>query len=201
MRQISVLESISLDGVMQAPGKQGEDDRGGFAHGGWAGPYADEVAGREMGAGFGQGELLFGRRTYDAFFDHWPKQTDGNPFTAVLDATTKHVVSRTSTEPLPWQNSVLLAGEAVDTVTALKATDGPDLLVIGSGDLVRTLLRHGLVDSMTLLIHPLVLGSGTKLFDGEFDLGRYRLVRSVPTTTGVIIAMYEADRDTEAAAA
>ena len=191
MRKVVVLENLTLDGVMQGPGRPDEDTRDGFAHGGWAGPYNDAVKGQAMGEGMSKGaDLLFGRRTYEDFFAVWPKRTD-NPFTPVLDAARKYVASRTLTEPLPWQNSVLLHGDAADAVARLKQDDGLDLLVMGSGVLAESLRRRGLVDEYILMIHPLVLGTGRRLF-GDGDMSSLTLVKSVPTTTGVIIATYRA---------
>jgi dihydrofolate reductase len=190
MRKLTLVESLSLDGVMQAPGRPDEDQRGGFPYGGWAAPYSDEVAGREMGKGMGKGELLLGRRTYEQFYDFWPKQTDNNPFTKVLNDTRKYVASRSLDGPLPWANSTLLDGDAGDAVAALKQQDGPDLAVLGSGDLAQTLMARDLVDTWTLLIHPLVLGTGMRLFrSGEH--APLKLLSTVPTTTGVVIATYE----------
>jgi len=191
MRRIVAVESVSLDGVMQAPGRPDEDTRGGFEYGGWAMPYQDEVMIQEMGKGFGTTDLLFGRRTYEGFFAFWPKQTDGNPFTEVLNATQKYVVSSTLTEPLPWENSTLLSGGAQRAVEELKQQPGKDLVVLGSGELVRDLLRHGLVDSFTLLIHPLALGTGRRLFAEGGPSSAWRFASSVPTTTGVVIANYD----------
>ena len=190
MRRLVVLESITLDGVMQAPGRQDEDTRGGFTHGGWAGPYNDPVLAREMGAGMSRGaDLLFGRRTYEDFYQVWHGRTD-NPFSPVLDGSTKYVASTTLKSPLVWPNSTLLEGNAMDAVARLKQTPGLDLLVMGSGVLVESLLYCNLVDQFLLLIHPLVLGTGRRLFD-DAGFTKLRLVRSVPTTTGVIIATYE----------
>ena len=190
MRKLSVTVSLSLDGVMQAPGRPDEDVRGGFARGGWANPYNDEVLGRRMAEGMSkETELLFGRRTYQDFYGVWPNRTD-NPFTEVLDRTRKYVASRTLVGPLPWRNSTLLSGDAAESVTELKRRPGPDLVVLGSGNLVQTLRRAGLVDEYFLLIHPLILGTGSRLFpDGSpADL---HLVESLTTTTGVIIASYQ----------
>ena len=120
-----------------------------------------------MGEGMAQGaDLLFGRRTYEDFFAVWPGRKD-NPFTAVLDNSRKYVASRTLREPLPWQNSTLLAGDAAESVARLKEQPGKDLVVLGSGDLLQTLMRHGLVDEYVLLIHPLVLGRGRRLFNDD----------------------------------
>lgn len=135
-----------------------------------------------------EGSLLFGRRTYEKFYAYWPHQTD-NPFTEVLNKTQKFVASRTLREPLPWQNSTLLEGDVAKAVAGLKESTGHDLTVLGSGDLLQTLIRNDLVDRYILLIHPLVLGSGRRMFpDGH--AATFRLVDSVTTTTGVIIATY-----------
>jgi dihydrofolate reductase len=191
MRTIVAVESVSLDGVMQAPGSADEDTRSGFEHGGWAFPYQDDVMLEEMGKGFGTTDLLFGRRTYEDFYGYWPKQTDGNPFTEVLNITQKYVTSTTLTEPLPWEHSTLLPGDAAAAVGALKEQPGKDLVILGSGELVRSLIDHGLVDGFTLLIHPIVLGSGRRLFAEPGRHAPARLTRSVTTTTGVMIATYE----------
>ncbi len=191
MARIVVTESVSLDGVMQGLGGPDEDTRGGFEHGGWGRPYADATAMEKMGEGMaGTTAMLFGRRTYEDFFAFWPKQTDGNPFTEVLDNTPKYVASRTLVEPLPWRNSTLLAGEAVDSVAELRETLDGDVVVLGSGVLVRSLAAAGLVDEYTLLIHPLVLGGGQRLFPDRGAFGELSLVDSVVTTTGVVIATY-----------
>jgi dihydrofolate reductase len=191
MRTVSVVENVTLDGVIQAPGRPDEDTRDGFPYGGWASPYMDQVAMEFMGRGFGsQSALLFGRRTYEDFAGYWPRQPD-NPFTPVLNAATKYVASRAA-PALAWTNSELLAGEAASTVAALKETGGPALTVLGSGELVRALVAAGLVDEFTLSIHPLVLGQGRQLFPSGLPRTGFTLVESVPTTTGVIIARYRA---------
>jgi len=191
MRKINVTNSVTLDGVMQAPGGKEEDTRNGFRYGGWAAPYHDEVKMRIMGRGMARrGALLFGRHTYEHFFKVWPGRTD-NPFTEVLDNTQKYVVSRTLKEPLPWKNSTLLAGDAEESVAALKNEPGPDLTILGSGEVVRSLVRRNLIDQFVLLIHPLILGAGQRMFDNDGTLARFTLAESVPTTTGVIIATYE----------
>lgn len=123
--KIVVFESVTLDGVMQAPGRQDEDLRGGFSHGGWATPYSDEVLGKVAGEGMAKsGALLFGRRTYEDFHGFWPNQSGDNPFTAVLNDTQKYVASRTLQEPLPWSHSTLLAGDAAESVARLKKDPG-----------------------------------------------------------------------------
>jgi dihydrofolate reductase len=189
MRRVAVTEHLTLDGVMQAPGRPDEDTRGGFEHGGWAVPNNDEVMGRVMGEGMAQGgSLLFGRRTYEDFYGFWPHQKD-NPYTEVLNNAEKFVASRTLTDPLPWNNSTLLKGDAAEAVKELKEQPGKDIGVLGSGELVQSLIRHQLVDEYLLLIHPLVLGSGRRLFP-EGVHSSLRLVDSVTTTTGVVIATY-----------
>jgi dihydrofolate reductase len=191
MRRVTVTEHVTLDGVMQAPGRPDEDTRGGFEHGGWAVPNNDEVMARVMGEGMARGgSLLFGRRTYEDFYGFWPHQKD-NPFTDVLNDVEKFVASRTLTEPLPWNNSTLLKGDAADAVKELKEQPGEDIGVLGSGELVQSLMRHQLVDEYLLMIHPLVLGSGRRLFP-EGVRSSLRLVDSVTTTTGVVVATYRA---------
>ena len=191
MRKLMVLEMVTLDGVMQAPGGRDEDPRGGFTHGGWSGPYNDPVKMQVMGEGMAKRtDMLFGRWTYEKFYNVWHGRTD-NPFTAVFERSQKYVVSRTLSGPLPWVNSTLLEGDAADAVARLKQEPGPDLLVMGSGVLAESLMRHGLVDEYQLLIHPLVLGSGRRLFTNGVPNSALKLVKSVPTTTGVIIATYQ----------
>ena len=190
MRRINVTNNITLDGVMQAPGAKGEDDRGGFPHGGWAIPYNDEVKAMEMGAGMAKpGDMLFGRRTYEQFFKAWGGRTD-NPFSPVLEKARKYVVSSTLKEPLPWANSILLRGDGAESVAALKKDGGGDCVILGSGELVRALLKRDLIDDMVLLIHPLTLGTGSRMFADQGALAKFDLVKSVPTTKGVIIATY-----------
>ena len=195
MRKIVVTESLSLDGVMQAPGRPDEDSRDGFAEGGWALPFRDAVMGQAMAEGMAEsGSLLFGRRTYEDFFRVWPGRKD-NPYTEVLNSTHKYVASRTlpAAEPLPWIHSTLLAGDAAETVARLKKEPGKDIVILGSGELVRSLMRHDLVDEYVLLIHPLVLGSGRRLFPDAGSLAALRLIQSTPTTKGVVIARYRRD--------
>ncbi|HET6728210.1 MAG TPA: dihydrofolate reductase family protein [Jiangellaceae bacterium] len=190
MSKIVVFNSLTLDGVMQAPGRPDEDRRGGFEHGGWAQPYMDAVMGEVAAQGMAEGgPILFGRRTYEDFFSYWPHQTD-NPFTEVLDNSQKYVASRTLHEPLPWQNSTLLKDDVRQAVAEVREQPGKDIVVLGSGDLLQSLIRHGLVDEYMLLIHPLVLGSGRRLFPDGGSFARLRLVDSMTTTTGVIIATY-----------
>jgi dihydrofolate reductase len=191
--KLVVFNSLTLDGVMQSPSGPDEDTRGGFEHGGWAAPYNDEVMGRVAAESMAtSGPLLFGRRTYEEFYSYWPHQTDGNPFTERLNSTQKYVVSTTLREPLPWQNSTLLTGDVPAAVRKLKEQPGKDLVLLGSGELLRTLIAHDLVDEYILQIHPLVLGTGRRTFpDGA--VSRLRLVDTLPTTTGVIIARYRTE--------
>jgi dihydrofolate reductase len=191
MRKVVVTNNLTLDGVMQAPGRPDEDVRGGFDRGGWALRYNDPVMGRVMGEGMAQaGALLLGRRTYEDFASVWPNRTD-NPFTEVLDNTQKYVASTTLAEPLPWKNSTLLKGDAADAVADLKQQPGPDLTILGSGELIQSLRRRNLIDEYVLLIHPLVLGSGRRLFPDGSPPADLRLASSVTTTTGVMIATYQ----------
>jgi len=182
--------SLSLDGVMQAPGRPDEDTRGGFERGGWAVPYFDPVMAADAAAGMAEmPDLLFGRRTYEDFYSVWPKRAN-NPFTDVLNRSRKFVASRTLEEPLPWSNSSLLRGEATATVAALKDRSAKDLVVLGSGVLLQALLQRGLVDELRLSIHPLLLGSGRRLFHDGGPYLLWSLVESKTTTTGVVIATY-----------
>ena len=154
MRKISAILNISMDGVIQAPGRADEDTRGGFDRGGWAVPYNDEVMAQRMGEGMSSsGAMLFGRRTYQDFHGYWPRQTD-NPFTPYLNQATKYVISSTLSEPLPWENSILLPGDAAASVAQVKSEPGPDLGIVGSAQLVRSLFAAELIDRYVLLIHP-----------------------------------------------
>jgi dihydrofolate reductase len=189
--RIVAFTSVTLDGVMQAPARPDEDTRGGFDHGGWAVPYSDEALAKASGPSMATARgLLLGRRTYEDFYKVWPNRTD-NPYTEILNNSPKYVASRSLKEPLPWQNSTLLEGDAVDAVAELRKQPGKDLVVLGSGDLIRSLLPHGLVDRFILLIHPLVLGSGQRLFDDGGALAKLSLVESTTTPKGVVVATYE----------
>lgn len=192
MGQIKVINNITLDGVMQAPGGADEDTRGGFTYGGWTAPYQDAIIAKKMGgmmAG-GNGSLLLGRRTYEQFYSFWPKQVN-NPFTEHLNKVRKYVASTTLKEPLPWQNSVLLNGDAANAVAKLKQQDDQNLTILGSGELIRSLMSRNLIDEFVLLIFPITLGTGRQLFPGG-AYARLRLVDSLVSTTGVIIATYQA---------
>jgi dihydrofolate reductase len=191
MRSISVTMFMTLDGVVQGLGRADEDTRGGFSHGGWGPQYNDDVMAQEMGKGMAAaGDLLFGRRTWQDFHAAWGHSTDGNPFTALMNGATKYVASRTLRSADEWENSVLLPGDAASSVAELKAQPGNDLSINGSASLVRRLHAAGLIDHYTLLIHPLTLGSGARLFEGPAPLTEFDLTGSVTTTKGVIIAHY-----------
>jgi dihydrofolate reductase len=191
MRSITVTMSVTLDGVVQGLGRSGEDTRGGFPHGGWGTRYQDDVMAREMGRDMSRpGDLLLGRRTWQDFTAAWSRRDDGNPFTTHLNAATKYVTSTTLDDTDAWENSILLRGEATETVASLKAQPGRDLSVIGSASLVRDLHAAGLVDRYTLLTHPLTLGGGARLF-GDGPITEFSLTGCVPTTKGVLIAHYE----------
>jgi dihydrofolate reductase len=188
MGKITVFTNLTLDGVMQAPGHPDEDTRGGFKRGGWAAPFG---AMAQAGDSFGyMGALLFGRRTYENFYSFWPNQKD-NPFTEVLNNLQKYVASTTLEEPLPWSNSTLLKGDAAETVAKLKEEEDKDLLIFGSGVLVQSLMRSNLVDRYILLIHPLVLGSGRRLFADEGAYAALNLRNTKTTDNGVVIVTYE----------
>jgi dihydrofolate reductase len=192
MRSVNVTMSVTLDGVVQGLGRPDEDTRGGFAHGGWGTRYQDEVMAREMGRGLDRpGDMLFGRRTWQDFVTAWAHRDDGNPFTTHMNAATKYVASTTLDDVTAWPGSILLRGDAAATVAGLKAQPGNDLSVIGSASLVRSLHAAGLVDRYTLLIHPLTLGSGARLFADGGPFTEFALTSSVTTTKGVVIACYE----------
>ncbi len=189
MRKLIVSTFMTLDGVMQAPGGPGEDDDGGFAHGGWSVNYWDEVMPEVMGEAMGVPfDLVLGRRTYDIFAAHWPNAPEEEG--KALNDATKYVASR-SRPALRWQNSQLIEGDAAEGVAALKEQDGPELQVHGSANLLQTLNHHGLVDAYRVWIFPLVLGAGKRLFDDGTVPAGLRLVDSKVSTTGVIMTTYE----------
>src|SRR5215471_18694020 len=159
MGKVIVFTNLTLDGVMQAPGRPDEDRRGGFEHGGWAVPYAAMAQAGESIANIGA--LLLGRRTYEDYYAFWPNQKD-DPISAMLDNLQKYVVSTTLSEPLPWVNSTLLSGDAAAPVARLKEELSKDLVIMGSGELIRSLMQSNLIDEYVLLIHPLVLGAGRR---------------------------------------
>jgi len=195
MRKVVVTEGLSLDGVMQAPGDPDEDRSGGFEHGGWQMPYFDETALAKVGESIAKtGAFLFGRRTYEIMARYWPNAPEDNMFAEALNGLPKYVASTTLQEPLSWQNSTLLQEEVADSVAALKEEPGGDIVVLGSGQLARSLLQHDLVDGYALSIHPLLLGTGKRLFDGDGQRVPLRLTDSWTTSTGVIWATYQLDR-------
>jgi len=194
MRKLTVSEFVSLDGVMQAPGGADEDTEDGFQHGGWQMAYFDDVAGERIGASMIQtGAFLFGRKTYEIFASYWPTQPDDNPFAKILNGLPKYVASTTLAEPLAWQNSTLLQGDVAKAVAELKEGEGGNIVVLGSGGLVQTLYENDLVDEYALMIHPIVLGSGKKLFR-EVPRKPLKLADSVTTSTGVVMATYVPER-------
>ena len=194
MRKLTVSEFVSLDGVMQAPGGADEDTEGGFRHGGWQMGYFDDVAGERIGASMAQtGAFLLGRRTYEIFASYWPTQSNDDPFAKILNGLPKYVASTTLGEPLAWQNSTLLQGDVAKAVAELKESEGGNIVVLGSGGLVQTLYENDLVDEYSLMIHPIVLGSGKKLFR-EVPRKPLKLADSVTTSTGVVMATYVPER-------
>lgn len=195
MRKVIVSEFLTLDGVMQAPGDANEDRDRGFEHGGWQIPYFDDIAGQAVSEGMaGAGGYLLGRKTYEIFAAYWPQQPADNPFAAVLNNLPKYVVSTTLREPLAWQNSTLIKGNVAEAVAKLKQEPGKDLQVIGSGELAQTLMQNDLVDAYAVMVHPLVLGSGKRLFrEGSIKIP-LKLADSKTTSTGVLILTYEPAR-------
>ena len=190
MRRLLTTTFLTLDGVMQAPGGPGEDDSGGFTHGGWSMTYWDDLMGAAMGEIMGKPlDLVLGRRTYDIFRAYWPNASEADGAKPLNDAT-KYVASR-STPVLDWGPVVHLEGDAAEAIAALKQTDGPELQVHGSGNLIQTLLRANLIDEFHLWVFPVVLGTGKRLFaDGAVPAG-LKLVDTKVSTTGVVIGTYE----------
>jgi dihydrofolate reductase len=190
MRKVVVLEHISLDGVIQAPGGPEEDTSGGFAHGGWVMPYSDEISGKllrkRMDSPF---DLLVGRKTFEIWEPYWPQHAD---VWANVNTATKYVASniRTSSE---WQPSVFLNGDVAEKVAGIKRQQGPDLHVWGSGNLLQTLIKHDLVDTFWLMIYPITLGSGKRLFAEGAIPAAFKVTESTVTSKGVIVVNYERD--------
>jgi len=190
MRKLIASTFVSLDGVMQAPGGPEEDRPGGFALGGWSFNYWDEVMGGSMSGFDGKDrELVLGRRTYEIFEAYWPYQPTDNPVAQTLNAARKHVASRTLHD-LEWNNSTLLRGDVVAAVAALKAQAGPDLQIIGSGNLIQALQAASLIDVYNVWIFPVVLGRGKRLFEAGATPGALRLAASQASTTGVLMCTY-----------
>lgn len=188
MRKIIVLEHVSLDGVIQAPGEPDEDISGGFAYGGWSAPYANEIVGtllrRQMNMPF---DLLLGRKTYEIWAPYWPQHADVWPR---ANKATKYVVSNTMTSGV-WQPSVFLSGDIAGKITQIKQQQGPDLHVWGSGDLIQTLIKHDLVDVFWLMIYPITLGSGKRLFADGTTPAAFKVTESKVAPNGVIVVNYE----------
>lgn len=193
MRKLVVSTFLTLDGVMQAPGANDEDRSQGFQHGGWQMPYFDEVAGGAVAEGMASSDgMLLGRKTYEIFAGFWPHQPDDEPFAAQMNGFAKFVVSTTLEEPLEWSNSTLLKGNIAEEVTKLKQQPGKNLQVIGSGDLAQSLMQHGLVDEYQLMVHPIVVGSGKRLFaEDSATTMPLKLVNSKTSSSGVLIVTYQ----------
>jgi dihydrofolate reductase len=188
MRKVIVLEHISLDGVIQAPGGPEEDTSGGFAYGGWSSPYSDEILGAALGKQMSSPfDLLLGRETFDIWEPYWPKHTDIWPGAGTA---TKYVASNTRTSS-EWQPSVFLNGDIAEKVARIKQQPGPDLHVWGSGNLIQTLLKHDLVDAFWLMIYPVTLGAGKRLFAGGTMPMAFKVAEGIVTPSGVIVVNYE----------
>jgi dihydrofolate reductase len=193
MRKVIVNEFLSLDGVAQAPGGAEEDTDGGFAHGGWHMQYMEDEPTQQwvLRSIVEAGGFLLGRRTYEIFAAFWPNAPEEEQVVAEpLNTKPKYVVSTTLAEPLEWQNSTLVEGEVADAVAALKQEDGGDLHVIGSTELVRTLIENGLVDELRLMIDPVAVGGGKRIFPDDAELKPWRLVDGQVTSKGALLATY-----------
>jgi dihydrofolate reductase len=192
MRKVIVNEWMTLDGVVQAPGAAEEDTTGGFQHGGWHLPYFDDLSREWVVEGYAKaGGFLFGRRTYESLAAYWPNASEEEqPVAQPLNTKPKYVASRTLSGPLPWQNSTVLQGDVAAAVAGLKQEDGDDLHVIGSSELAHTLIEHGLVDEFRVMIDPLLVGGGKRIFRDDGARRPLRLVDSQVTTTGAILATY-----------
>ena len=190
MRMLRVIEFLSLDGVMQGPGSPEEDTKGGFRHGGWQRPYFDEVLGASAAEGMAATDgYLFGRKTYEKMAAYWPTAPDDDPYAKHLNSTPKYVASRTL-QDVEWENSTLIKGDVVEEVAKLKEQPGKNIAVLGSGDLVQTLIEHDLVDEFFLAVFPIVVGSGKRLFREADEVRRLSLVDSNTTGTGGLILTY-----------
>jgi len=190
MRKIIIQEFITLDGVIQAPGGPEEDDSGDFRYGGWTAPYfyeADEAAGEFMQKNLEITDLLLGKKTYEIFAAYWPEHGDMWPG---INDVTKYVVSNSQMD-LKWKNSILISGDVVASIKELKAGDGSILKVIGSGKLAQTMFKHDLVDELWLMIFPVTLGTGKRLFDDGTIPAAFTITGSLVTSNGVIFANYK----------
>ncbi|MGE5230013.1 MAG: dihydrofolate reductase family protein [Deltaproteobacteria bacterium] len=190
--RLTATTFLTLDGVMQAPGGPDEDRSGGFEHGGWSFPYPDEDFGRLVTGWFAQADaFLLGRRTYEIFAAFWPLVTEeADPVASRLNTLPKYVASRTL-ESVSWRGAELLRGALAEAVVQLKARPGRELQVHGSGDLLQTLMAHDLVDEYRLLVYPVVLGSGRRLFRDGAPPRSLKLIAATTTSTGVVVATYE----------
>ncbi len=194
MRNLVAIEFLSVDGVMQGPGSPDEDREGGFEHGGWGAPFAEAIHASSGSAGLGgTSAYLFGRKTYEKMAAFWPYAPDSNPMAAHLNATEKHVATMTLTT-LEWRNARVLNGDLADGVRALKRSGEGDIAILGSGVLVRALMREDLIDTLRLFVHPLILGSGKRLF-GDLPAPRpLKLVHSDTTSMGSLVLSYDIER-------
>jgi len=193
MRKVIVNEFLSLDGIAQAPGGADEDTSGGFEHGGWHMQYTeDETFQKWVMSGINEaGGFLLGRRTYEIFAAYWPNAPEEEQVVAEpLNTKPKYVASKTLSDPLEWPNSTVLEGEVTEAIAALKKEDGGDLLVIGSTVLVQTLIEDGLVDEFRLMIDPIMLGGGKRIFPDDGALRQLRLADHEVTSRGAILATY-----------
>ena len=190
MRKINVIEFMTLDGVMQAPGGPEEDASGGFSYGGWTVPYFDEFVGKIMAEQMSleQSELLLGRKTYEIFASYWPQNASG---WQGINEVRKYVVSGNPLFKLDWTNSVLITGVVVEKLKQLKNMGGPNLHVWGSSNLVQTLLKHDLIDELWLKIFPITLGVGKRLFNEGTIPAAFKITKHLVSSTGIIIVNYE----------
>jgi dihydrofolate reductase len=190
MRMLRVIEFLSLDGVLQAPGAPDEDTEGGFRHGGWQRPYFDDVLANAAADGMAQTDAyLFGRKTYEKMAAFWPTAPADDPYARHLNAAPKYVASRTL-QRADWQNATLIEGDVADAVAKLKQQPGKNIVVLGSGELVQTLVEHDLVDEYFLALYPIVLGNGKRLFRESEHAKKLELVDSKVTTTGGVLLTY-----------
>ena len=193
MRKLVVIEFLSLDGVYQGPGAPDEDREGGFEHGGWQRPYFDDVMGEAAVEGMAQVDAhLFGRKTYETMAAFWPNAPSDDPFAQHLNSVRKYVATRTL-ESAEWENTTVLR-DVPEEVARLKEEPGKNIAVLGSGNLVQSLIAHDLVDEYSLSVFPLILGSGKRLFPENEQVRKLRLVDSKPTTTGGLLLTYEPAR-------
>jgi dihydrofolate reductase len=191
MRMLRVIEFLSLDGVMQAPGAPEEDTEGGFRHGGWQRPYVDDVLGATAAEGMAATDAyVFGRKTYEKMAAYWPTAPDDDPYARHLNSTPKYVAS-TTLQRVEWRNSTLIKGDVAEEIAKLKEEPGGNIALLGSGELVQTLIRYDLVDEYFLVVFPIVLGSGKRLFREADEARGLRLVDSKTTGTGGVILTYQ----------